>query len=174
MKLLQIIHPGWATGSDQRKLLRMFCEDMYKLAGFLHDRQVSPEVCIKHIFKAQFAKGAVHLALHVRPRFQAKLFAQGHTHGWSFLRHQYQIGIVQRCPQIIRIISFIDRRHGTMRAALTAFYTLTAFQFAIKSRPHKGFKTAFTTLQSVYILNLVAHIGAASAIHTIRRIQSDR
>ena len=79
-----------------------FCHTVDQLVRFFHNGQVSAEVSVKDLVKAQTAQRSSHLSGDTGADRQAEFFAQRSAHGGSGLHHNVLGTVSQRVPNVCR------------------------------------------------------------------------
>ena len=93
-----------------------------KLVRLLNNRHIGGEISIKHLFKADTAQRGDHLAGDVRTNRHSERLAERGADGWSCLDDNVLGRVVQRRPNLVRLILFIDRARRADNDALPTAY----------------------------------------------------
>ena len=134
-----------------------------QFVGFFHDGQVSAEIGVEDLRKAQTAQRGGHLAGNAGADRHAEFFTQRSAHGGSGLHHNVLGTVSQRVPNVRDSILLGQRAHGTGGDALSAVDAGHLTQLHVEGAFDGGLETTHHGADYAHLLHVSASAHAAAA-----------
>ena len=135
--VLAELNPPWRARGNHRQ----YAAILYAIQEFgrlFHDGEVSAEVGIKYLVKAEAAQGGNHLAFYIRTNRHSKAFAQSRTNGGSGLYHNILFRVIDRRKNFIALIalgkSTCRATHNALAAGNAGHFVQGTFKHAADVR----------------------------------------
>ena len=171
--LLHPVCPSGAAGGDERKLAARR-EALDELGAFFHDRDIGGEVGVEHLLEAEATECRVDLAGRKLARLHAERFAESDADCRSDLDDASLCLVAESCPNIGRLVVFIDCANGAVRRALTALDAGRLSELDICCRSHDRLFAASDELERPDVLHLLANFCTTSALDALVGIEDKR
>ena len=170
--LLHPVGPRGAAAGEERERAALG-EALDELGALLHDRDVGGEVSVEHLVEAETAERGIDLAGSERAGLHAKGFAERDADGRGDLHEADLLGILQRGPDLLRLVVLVDGAHGAVRGALAALDAGRLGELDAGGRGHDRLLAAADELKRPDVLHLLAHLGAAAALDALVGVEHD-
>ena len=162
---------GAAAGQDGQVLAAL--DALNDLGALFHDGEVSGEVGIKDLVKAQSAESGNHLAGDRSTGLKAEFLTHSHADGGSSLHDNSLGGVVDGGPDFFHIADTGDGTHGADVDTLSAEGTVGFSQGDHAGGTDLGGKSAAVTGQGADGLNFVTDGLAAAAHDALGKVAHD-
>ena len=139
-------------------------EAVDKLAGLLHDREVSGEIRVEHIVKADLLERGDHALVGGVLGVEVVVLSPRRAHGGRHLHDGDLLGIGQRVEDLAGVVVLLQRADGTVCHALTAERAVRLAELARFAHADGRARTGAHQIPDSHTLDLLADLDAAHAL----------
>ena len=163
--MFAVFNPARRTGCDHREDSAVLYP-VKEFMGFLHNRQIRTEICIKHFIKADAPKSCGHLAFHICSHRISEFFTESGTHSRSGLYTDILLRIGHGVKNLVNKIFFSQSPCRTDGNTLATGYAACLTESHVKGRTNIGFKASLIGSNHADALNLFTDSHTTTAENT--------
>ena len=168
-------HPSRTTGSEHGVPLQLpRRKSLYKLVGFLHDRKVRGEYCVKYIVRSHSLQSVHDLSNGSLLRRKSGLLSPGSADSRRHLDHYGLLLICQGIPHLLCVVPLTQGSHRAVGDALSAQGAGSILDIHVPRHIDCGPRAGSLHIPDRQLLHLVADLDTAHAFDTLCRIADQR